>query len=78
MTGDDAGADGPESGSVLPRWGWVTIVGLFALAALTLLIPEEVATSRGIPFRVFFWVVLAVQGIAAFGIIGVFVYNVVE
>lgn len=67
----------PNSGglaSALPRWAWTAIIGLSVLASVSLLIPETVATSRGVPFEVFFWTVVAIQGVAALGIIAVFLY----
>ncbi|MFB6083066.1 MAG: hypothetical protein ABEJ94_02345 [Halorientalis sp.] len=64
--------------TALPRWGWTVVVGLAGAAALSLLIPDELATNNGIPFPVFFWSVVAVQGIAAFGIISVVLYAMVD
>ncbi|SDG06944.1 hypothetical protein [Halorientalis regularis] len=64
--------------TALPQWGWAVVIGLASMAALSLLIPDELATNNGIPFPVFFWSVVAVQGIAAFGIIGVVLYVMVD
>jgi hypothetical protein len=78
MVEDTHQSDAAGLRTVLPRWGWAIVIGLASLAALSLMIPDELATNNGIPFRVFFWSVVAVQGIAAFGIIGVFLYTVVD
>ena len=76
MSDDFREPDGSGGGltSALPRWAWAAILGLFALAGGSLLVPDTLVTSRGIPFETFFWVVVAIQGVAAFGIIGVLLY----
>jgi hypothetical protein len=71
----------PDGGGLrdfLPRWGWAVVIVLFSCAAIALLIPDELVTNAGISFGAFFWGVVAVQGIAVFGIIAVILYNVVD
>lgn len=70
----DPHKNGGGLSSALPRWAWAAILGLFALAGGSLMVPDTVATDLGVAFETFFWVVVAIQGIAAFGIIAVLLY----
>lgn len=60
--------------SALPRWAWASIIGLFALAGASLLVPDSAATELGLSFETFFWIIVAIQGLTALGITVVMLY----